>query len=382
MSAGAQIPGWYDLKFSHEIEQQVAAGDLSVNSAAYNYTYIGDYVQAVNSDDINVSWGLDTMYVEEIEFVDAVDYIKEVVGDHRIVIISESHMKPQHRIFSSIVIMALYENGFRHLGIEALTPPYMEDQLLMDTALNERGYPLFSPITGTYTKEPQMASLIRSSITQGYTIFGYERGEKIPGKDRDEIQADNVIRYLEANTDAKVILHCGWYHAIESRTEKYKNKEIFWLAHILKQKTGIDPLTIYQDNFTEKIARTEHDILSNLKIKTPSIAFEKEGEVIRWSDNVDIEVFHPKTKYINGRPDWLYKDESHKAFKIDADTIDIAYPLFAKAYLTNEGPMAVPIDIIEIKSKHDNRSLVLPKGKYLLVLDNRKERQHIEIQVD
>lgn len=63
--------------------------------------------------------------------------------------------------------------------------------------------------------------------------------------------ADNIISYMNQNQVKKIIIHCGWHHA--SGNPIFKREKQLWLAKYLKDKTGLDPLTIYQDNFTEKI---------------------------------------------------------------------------------------------------------------------------------
>ena len=264
------------LMFSHEIERKIANDSLRTSSAAYQYTYIGDYLSAIQTYDIPVAWGVNSVKIDDgYEIVDAAAYIAKIADQHQIIIISESHLKPQHRIFSRKLLSVLRKKGYKYLGLEALNPDSTRSNFLLDTALQQRGYAMAGPISGIYANEPQMSRLIRTAIDAGYQIFGYERTYRSETKDRDEIQAENIIKYLENNREGKCIIHCGWYHAIESDTIKRRNS--FYMAKYLKEKTGIDPLTIYQDNFTEKVLESEHYLLEELDVTTPSILLDNSG---------------------------------------------------------------------------------------------------------
>jgi len=180
--------------------------------------------------------------------------------------------------------------GFEHLGLETF-PSMPNNNTLIDSMLIERGYLLDSPISGVYTLEPQMSNLVRGAIELGYQLFTYERSRKIDGKGRDEIQADNVIRYLKKYPDSKIVIFCGFYHAIEPDFNKRGNTH--WMTHYVKEKYGIDPLTIYQDNFTEKVTENEHPILNTLDIKFPSVFLDAEENIARLTEHVDVIFGHP-----------------------------------------------------------------------------------------
>ena len=122
-----------------------------------------------------------------------------------------------------------------------------------------------------------MAQFIRTALRNDYKLFAYEREKKVDDKDRDEIQADNIIRIMKANPNAKIVINCGWHHVIESDELKYG--KYFWMAKHIKEKTGIDPLTIYQDNFTEKIIYNEHPVLKTLSITEPSVFVDENDKI-------------------------------------------------------------------------------------------------------
>ncbi len=352
------------LRFSHEIESGVAEGTMRSSHAATMYSLIGDYHSANTYSDIPVSWGVDSIGVNTYKTEGALAHIINEAKKHQIVVISENHLKPQHRIFANQVITELSQHGFKHLGLETLTN-ISNSNSLYDSTIVSRGYPLDSPITGTYTMEPKMGEIVRNALTLDYHLFAYERSEKIKGKDRDEIQADNIIKYLNNNPGSKYIVICGFHHAIESGLVKRGKHN--WMAKYLKDKTGIDPLTIYQDNFTEKFINNEHRSLSEMSIDQPSIFIDSNGEIAKLSNHVDIEVIHPKTTYIDGRPNWLYENDNFTSVKIKMGGDMLRYPVIVSAFPKGEID-SVPVDRIELKHKFDNKVLVLNKGDYRITI--------------
>lgn len=364
------------LMFSHEIERKIANDSLRTSSASYHYTYIGDYLSAIQTYDIPVSWGVDAVKIDTgYQIVDAVSYIAKIADQHQIIIISESHLKPQHRIFSRKLLSVLRNKGYKYLGLEALNPDSTRSNFLSDTALQQRGYTMAGVTSGVYANEPQMSRLIRTAIHKGYQIFGYERTYRSETKDRDEIQAENIIRYLKNNPEGKCIIHCGWYHAIESDTIKRRNS--FFMAKYLKDKTGVDPLTIYQDNFTEKVLETEHYLLEEIDVTTPSILLDNSGQLIRFSPHVDLQIIHPKTHYRKGRPNWLFENES-VLYELPFDSIQIKTPFFLAAYRPTRED-GTPVDIVEIKHRFTRLPLVLLPGDYKIKLFNRKESKSFDL---
>jgi len=353
-----------EAKFSYEIESDLAEGKIGATRAGLLYSLIGDYRNSTQYSDIPVSWGVDTLSLDEYTTESALSKIIEASRNERIVIISENHLKPQHRIFALRVITELANIGFRHLGLEAFTSESNSNALL-DSNLKDRGYPLDSRLTGSYTLEPKMGMLVRASIDLDYNLFAYESTGKVKGKDREEIQADNIIKYLRNHPDSKAIIVCGFHHAVESN--RIKNGSSYWMAKYLKDKSGIDPLTVYQDNFTEKFIENEHPVLRLVKVAEPSVFVDKSGDLVRISEHVDIEVIHPKTRYVNGRPDWHYETTEHKSVKIELDNRAVDFPVLVSAYLIKERD-SVPFDRFELKHKYDDKVMVLKTGEYRIAI--------------
>lgn len=361
----------YDLKATDQIMDELKSGRLHEASAAYLLTYIGKYREALNQYEVPLAWGMDAMSpaekaaFQEYRPVDAYRYLEQATKNERIVIISEAHHKIQHRVFTRNMLATLYSNGFRYLGIEALmTTPENAETMLMDAELQKRGYPLHGPVSGTYTREPQMSNMIREAIAMGFQIFGYERADGV--EERDLQQAKNILQFMEKHPNGKVVIHCGWYHAIESNYPKREGE--YYMAHHLKQLSGIDPLTIYQDALSERTLDAESPYYAMTKADNVSVLINGDGVPFNGKageNHFDVMVYHPRTKYRKNRPDWLYHLPDHIFIKVKTELLDKQqFPALVKAYPLGEVPEAVPMDIIELSGPNDNTYLVLKKGKY------------------
>jgi hypothetical protein len=222
-----------------------------------------------------------------------------------------------------------------------------------------------------------MGDLVRTALQLKYIPFAYEESPKVEGKDRDEVQADNITKYLDSNPGARIVIVCGFHHAIESKIIKRRNS--FWMAKYLQDKTGIDPLTIYQDNFTEKFVENEHPGLKKSNIIVPSVFINSKGEIVRFTDHVDIEVMHPITRYRNGRPNWMYENNDFKSVPLRIDRDKTKFPIIAAAYKVGEQD-GTPVDRIETKYRFDHKGLVLNKGdEYLIkIFDGENYIEYLE----
>ena len=108
----------YEVKFSHQIESELAEEKIRPSRAGLLYSLIGDYHNSNQYSDIPISWGVDSLSLESYSTQNAIRKIVEVAEKQQVVIISENHLKPQHRIFANKVITELAKIGFEHLGLE------------------------------------------------------------------------------------------------------------------------------------------------------------------------------------------------------------------------------------------------------------------------
>ncbi len=366
--------------FSHEIYEALAKGELRSSSASYVLNDIGNYQGALQLNDVPLAWGLDSIEVkEELEIIKPEDYFSSITDDVSIVIVSEAHQKPQHRIFTRRILRSLYDNGFRYFGLEALTSNFDHPSFVLDSLLLDRKYPLDSPLTGRYAMEPMMGQLIREALDIGFVVFGYD---KFGGDtERDLAQAMNIKKMMDQHLGEKFLIHCGWYHAIESNYPKRRDGR--YMAHHLKQMTGMDPITVYQDVLSEKYLYTESPVYSQLDGDMGIVVRKNDGSPLQLVDHFDLLVFHPRTSFQYGRPSYLLSNPGWTTVELSLDEYDLTFPVRIEATLQSEEIEATPLDRMEQLSRYQNLRLVLPAGDYhISVIDVEEKEIRIEIQVD
>jgi len=376
----------HDLKFSHEIEAELATEKVYPSRAAYYYSYIGDYKKAIQTYEVPLAWGLDTVtHKDSLLFLNfhpvaAIPYILERALKEEMIIISEAHQKPQHRIFTLQLLKGLYQKGYRYLGVEAVAPSFGDStKFTLDKELNERGYPLHSPMTGTYTREPQMGELVRTAIALGFEVFGFERTDR--KIERDLAMAQNIQRFVKSRPDGKVLIHTGWYHAIES--DEIKRKKDQYMAYHIKQLMGVDPFTIYQDILTEKGKDKESPYLKWVEANQPSILINQQGGLFTGPDSVDhfdCWIYHPPTTYQNGRPDWMLKNLPRLTFPLSKNWFEgLTLPCIVSATYLKEKDLATPADRIEVKDLNQIPDLILRKDIYVLKIEDVKGQTKLRL---
>ena len=244
--------------FSDSIRAAVAGKNLRRFMANSELLRIGHFKTVWKDTDLELEWGLDTLEpgpladLDNYAFKDAHEEVIKQAKAHQLVIIAENHNRPQHRVFTACLLEDLYAIGYRHLGMEALLNLHKDPAGgLVDTAMQKRGYPLTWMLSGTYTNEPEFANLIRAATDLGFQLFAYERNQSSESE-RDLQMAEHVIAYQKKHPGEKILLHGGWYHAIES--DQTKPDGANWMAYHYKTMTGDDPLTVYQDALNEKLA--------------------------------------------------------------------------------------------------------------------------------
>ena len=275
-------------KFSSQIETDFKY----VSQKTSAYSMIGKYQKALNTYCLEMEVRIDSgekqgeLTSEELSYFqsfrpkNAVDYIVERSQGEKVILINEAHNDPRHRVFTKSLLEGLYENGYRYLGLESLGPSF-EDSLALggDTRLNDRGYPLNSYYTGIYTREPQFANLIRDAIQMGFTVFGYEN-TPFQQVERDSAQALNVMKVLDKDPEAKVLLYGGYAHIVESFSEDRGSNygKTKWLGGILQELSGINPLTINQEILTERFLQANSPYFSLIKSEVPAVLLNTQDQ--------------------------------------------------------------------------------------------------------
>ncbi|OWP62843.1 hypothetical protein CDA63_12390 [Hymenobacter amundsenii] len=293
--------------------------------------------------------------------VSARDYILRRARTERIIIINEAHHNPRHRAFTAALLPELAKLGYRYVAVEALNE--------QDTLLNQRGYPTLA--TGFYTKEPQFGHLLRTAARSGFTLVAYDYGFSHEGdgqvKARETAEARNIQRILQADPQAKIVVHCGFSHVNEGPTGMATEPA---MAYYLSRLTGINPFTIDQITLTESgTPGGEYARYRLAKAPESSVFLTADGQPYAGADpnkSVDVNVYHPRTRYQQGRPAWTFTPERRPVPLKQALTV--GYPCLVLAYDAREDlATAVPVDIIELQSTTDQKAVALGKGRYTLV---------------
>lgn len=305
----------------------------------------------------------DSLYFVNSQKISAKEYIIEQSKKARITIINEAHHISAHRTFTKSLLQDLYNNGYRYLGLEALS----------DIEINSRKYPVME--SGYYTKEPEFGNLISEALKIGYTSFGYEASGGKNGKEREIEQAENIQKFIESNPDGKVLIHCGYAHAFENDYPAWGKA----MAGRLKDNMKTDPFTIDQTMFLERDNKENIHLFIRLNnAKQPVVLIDKNGQAFNGKNEIkqtDVVILHPLTEFVNSRPEWLIKGK--QKYTIPLSKIRNHNPVLILAYRSNEfDNNGVPADIIEIIDENSSRDVYLKKGIYTIVL---KDRNYHEI---
>ena len=227
-----------------------------------------------------------------------------------------------------------------------------------------------------------MANLVRDAIELGFTVFGYEKTTQ--KTDRDLQQALNIQHYLGEYPNEKIVIYCGYYHAVESNFPKGRNGN--YMAYHLKKLTGIDPFTIYQDALSGKLKQPESPYYKLISAANASVLLDENDKLFNSFDTIahfNALIYHQRTQYVKGRPDWLERFPGNHFVDIDFSKIASEnYPVIVQAFLASEDANATPLDMVEILSKSEEKALLLKAGNYRIrILDKNRTAIEYELKV-
>lgn len=374
-----------NYKFNSEIQQKLAKDTVSWKHqlSAGEYAIKGDYKNALVQWDLAFSGEPGVFSQKQIDsinskykVVSALNYISEQAKSTQVVIINESHNNSSHRVFTKSLLQNLYNNGYRNLGLEALS-----NGVKMDSLLNVRKYPIQE--SGYYIKDPQFGNLVRAALEIGFYVFPYEQTSNVNGKEREIKQAKNIKNVMDQKPGEKFIIHCGFDHVLEGNHKKWEKA----MAERLYEFTGINPLTINQTKFSERSEpKFNNPLLKALDIQEPAVLLDQNDKPFQYKRLeafTDIAVLHSTTKYENDRPSWLFDSEKRNV-KIELKDLKVSFPVMVMAYYENEDiDSAIPTDIIEIHDKNSKGYLALKKGNYNILIDNKAEGTlKFELKID
>lgn len=296
------------------------------------------------------------------------DALSAIVGasdGRRLVIINESHFTQRHRAFALQVARALREQGFTHFGAEAFSADIVD--LLAAGPPDHRA--------GFYVLDPFFADLVRQVAAMGYEVFPYEQREDQQAPDeadgdlriavREQAQAANLGRVLADAPQARLLILSGGGHMAEAPDARGR----LWMGYRVSRLAGIDPLTVNQ------VAGTPADdpaILSPVHARAfpepaaghPQVLVHDDGRF--WTvPGHDIVVLHPRTRYVHGRPDWVFMQGYRRPTSVTLS--QSAGRRLVQAHPLREPATAIAMDQVVVPATAREVVLALPAGVYRLV---------------
>lgn len=317
------------------------------------------------------SWRGDPAMLDGAEALDALETIAERAADHRIVILNEAHDVSGHRAFAGAVAQRLRGMGFDWYAAETFQP-----NVRALTAGDA-----FEPGHGFYSLDPAFAEAARDALAAGYRLADYEirADQRLAPPDasgaeriaeREEAQALNLIAdVLGADPQARVFVHCGYSHAAETPLDG-----LLWFAGRLKEKTGIDPLTInhcqsWPGPDPEGHTAMTTALLERIRDGRPIVLRRANGTFVHSADHhdgaMDLTVAHPHYADVDGRPGWLAGDPSRRRLEV-ALAEPAPQDALIQAVRRSEGDDAVPSDHYPLEIGQTSAVLYLKPGNYTL----------------
>ena len=118
----------------------------------------------------------------------------------------------------------------------------------------------------------------------------------------------------------------------------------------------------------------EDSIFQHVNVDAPMVLLNKKGESFDVETNTewyDAFVFHPRTKYTDGFPNWLVQTNPLVSIKLPKIAMECPCKLFLYAQ-NDDISKAVPLYIHEVNTIERRLSLPMKKGeKYKLVISNK-----------
>lgn len=334
-------------------------------------SYLGDYRGANHAWDMSFQNPQSPQIMREsplaaYEARDAVDYVVEQADKHNWIMLGEEHVKPQSRSIMIPLLRKLYAKGFRTLAVETFNADIAEQ-------VRETPYPTHR--TGTYTADPVFAAGIREAVRLGFRLVPYESVEmpadiQDPNERqnyRERKQAENLKeRIFDADPNAKVVVWAGRAHVYEESADM---GGAVWtpMAHVFKQITGVDPLSVYLATYLEDSEPKYETSLyrwaaDHRVILRPTVFVSPEGTP--YGDPFDVQVFFPRPRMIGGRPDWLARELGRKTIPMPSGLVRPTGYQLVQAFAEGEPELAIPVDQILIQPGAPVPGLVLPEGRY------------------
>lgn len=304
--------------------------------------------------------------------------ISDIAARERIVIIMEAHNATQHREWIEQTLPIFHDAGFRHYAAEGLGET--------GTALAARGFPVET--TGPYVADPRFGNLLRSVIESKYTIHEYESRFASDIPQREEQQAQNLAKIINANPGCRMVIHAGYAHVFKQPVPGAGK----WMAARLWEKTGIEPYCIYQGHesydspgyprLVELAGATDEP---KLLMPPPSLTDMQFSGIPPGA--IDALVIHPLAK---GKPPASRKPVfSSDMQQLRGRWLEKEWPIVIGAYRMGETADAIALDQVLLRNGESEFELWIPEGPHMLrvtstsgvvMIDVKQEQSEIQLR--
>ncbi len=302
----------------------------------------------------------------ELDSLVAEDAIRAIVRqarERRIVILNEAHHVPLHRVFAARLASELRKIGYTYLAAEAFAenvPPHPATP---------------AQVGGYYVAEPMYAAFVRSAMRDGWTFVGYDHHPKdAPAAERSRLReigaARNLVEKIFARDPAaKVFMYVGYGHA----QKDFRAGGVNMVAYLLKEATGIDPLTVDQSvMYGRGDARVDlPQYRAAMARFAPSRAIVLKssagGHAVQGGlPGFDMQVFHPdETAHgAHGRPLWMERQAGLAPQPVPVHLLPASGRRLVQAFHAADGAWAVPADQVMVEAGKPAPSFMLPEGAF------------------
>lgn len=341
---------------------------MAEQSMSWYHSYVGEYKRALELDHNSITPRLLNLQnfagVKGYQAVSAVAEVVKSASKVDYLLINEAHHKPFHRLFTLSLLSNLKEQGYTSLAIETLGKDdyAVNDSKKIDLSL------------GGLAIEPNYANLIRQALALGYEILPYDYNEEFEFTKRDSAAAARLLEHKANGSKGKTIVHCGYEHV--DRTQKS-------LAYWLQEQSRSKVLSVNQTFFCEEFSKTKESpfyqmAVSEFKNKEPFV-LRNSKELYQEDETSDIFVFHPRTNYVDNRPDWFLRFTSPiirypVAFpeKILNDINELA---LVQVFFLGEESDGIPVDQFVIGPDiAPKQTTFVSKGNYVIMVKNADQK--------
>lgn len=302
----------------------------------------------------------------ELDALAAEDALQAIVREartRRIVILNEAHHIPLHRVFAARLASELRKIGYTYLAAET----FQEDLLSQPASPAQ--------VKGYYVHEPMYAAFVRSAIRDGWTFVGYDhRPPNAPAAERTRLReigaARNLVEKIFArDPEAKVFMYVGYGHA----QKDVRANGNHMVAYLLKEATGIDPLTVDQSAMHGRgDARVDlpqyRAAMARFAPSRPIVLKKLAGgyAVQGGLPGFDLQVFHPdETAHgAHGRPLWMERQAGLAPQPVPARLLPASGRRLVQAFHAADGAGAVPADQVMVEAGKPAPSFMLPEGTF------------------